>query len=109
MKKIKSAYAAYMGEDIWLFYGELNDGTYFLTDDNGWTQILDSDPSNLEESTYCEWQDEHVIDELHYEEREKFCDEILDFIYENPGYSGDYMDEQEIEVYRKWFKSNGAY
>ena len=105
MAIIKTAQAVYTGGNIWLFYGSLQNGNYFLTDDNGWTLILNADPSNLDESTYCEWQDAHIIDELQHEERIKFCDQLLDWIYSNPDHDGG-MTEHEIEVYRSWFRSD---
>ena len=104
-KYIKEANAVYTGGNIWLFYGELNDGNYFLTDDNGWTQFLNADPSNLDESTFEEWQLQHLVKEIVGDERVKFCDELLDYIYENPEHDGG-MSEQEIETYRTWFKSD---
>ena len=102
---IKEANAVYTGGNIWLFYGKLDDNTYFLTDDNGWTQILNADPSDLEESTYEDWQLQHLIREITGNERIKFCNELLNYIYENPDHDGG-MTEQEINVYRTWFKSD---
>ena len=106
MSKVKEANAVYTGGNIWLFYGTTDDGNYFLTDDNGWTQILDTDPSDdFDESLYCEWQDEHCIDELHDEERIDFCNQILDYVFANPDHDGG-MTEQEIDVYREWFRGS---
>ena len=104
--KIKEAWAVYTGGNIWLFYGTLDDGNYFLTDDNGWTLILNANPGDdFEEACFYEWQEEHLVKELLHEERMKFCDKLLDYIYENPDHDGG-MDEQEIEVYRNWFRSD---
>jgi len=101
---IKEAYAVYTGGNIWLFYGQLENGNYFLTDDNGWTQILNSNPSDFDESLYEEWQQEHLVRELFYEERIKFCNELLDWILAHPDNDGG-ITEHEIEVYRTWFES----
>lgn len=103
--KITEANAIYTGGGIWLFYGKLSDGNYFLTDDNGWTQILNADPSNLDESTYSEWQEEHLIKELRNTERKLFCEQLLDWLSANPYHCGG-MTEEEIEVYRNWFMSD---
>lgn len=100
---IKEANAVYTGGGIWLFYGKLDDGNYFLTDDNGWTLILNADASDLEESTYEEWQSQHLIKEIYGEEREVFCDELLDYILTHPDNDGG-MTEHEVEVYRGWFR-----
>ena len=103
---IKKADAVYTGGNIWLFYGELEDGNFFLTDDNGCTQILNADPgADLEEACFAEWQEAHLVRELQHDERMRFCDELLDWIYANPDHDGG-MTEQEIEVYRTWFRSD---
>ena len=101
---IYRAKAIYTGGGIWLFYGELDDGNYFLTDDNGFTYFLNADPSNLDESTYYEWQVQHLVREVHYEEREEFCDELLDYIFTHPDDDGG-MTEYEIAIYRDYFQS----
>lgn len=101
---IKEAFAVYTGGNIWLFYGQLKDGNYFLTDDNGCTQILNADPSDFDESLYEEWQQEHLVRELEHEERIKFCNELLDWIFAHPDNDGG-ITEQEIEAYRTWFES----
>lgn len=102
--KIKEAWAVYTGGNIWLFYGNLEDGNFFLTDDNGCTLILNADPNDLDESTFPDWQEEHLVRELENNERMRFCNALLDWISEHPDNDGG-MTEQEIEVYRNWFKS----
>ena len=56
---IKSANAVYTGGGIWVFYGELEDGNFFLTDNDGYVALVDSDPSDFDESLYYDWQEEH--------------------------------------------------
>lgn len=92
--------AIYTGGNIWLFHGALDDGNYFLTDDDGFTLILNADPSaDWDESLYQEWQDAHLVRELFDEERMEFCDEVLDKLTDCP------MTDMEIDAYRQWFKS----
>ena len=101
--KIKEAFAVYTGGNIWLFYGQLENGSYFLTDDYGWTQILNADPSDLEESTYQEWQDEHLIKELSDKvDLMYFLEDLLNYLRNHPDNCGG-MTEDEIEVYRNYF------
>lgn len=104
--KIAKANAVYTGGNIWLFYGELDDGTYFLTDDNGCTQILSEDPSDFDESLYWEWQQAHLIRDLEDEKERvefcnKLCDKLLDIEYGNPARGG--IFDSEIEEYRQFF------
>lgn len=104
--KIKEANAVYTGGNIWLFYGQLEDGNYFLTDDNGCTQILNANPGDdFEEACYYEWQQKHLVGELWHEERMNFCNKLLDYIFDNPDHDGG-MDEAEINAYRIWFESD---
>lgn len=104
-REIVQADAVYTGGSIWLFYGKLNDGSYFLTDDDGWTQILDSDPSDFDVTLYTDWQEEHCILTLHNAERIQFCNDLLDWLKENPDHCNG-MTEEEICVYRTWFESD---
>lgn len=100
--KITKANAVYTGGNIWLFYGELEDGNFFLTDDNGCTEILDTDPSDLDESLYYEWQQEHLVKELDDEsKRIDFCNNLCDKLIEDGDKGG--MTDDEIEHYRKFF------
>jgi len=99
---IIKAHAVYTGGNIWLFYGELDNNTYFLTDDNGCTQILNEDPSDFDESLYWEWQEQHLIRDLEDEaERIEFCNKLCDKLLDDGDRGG--MFEEEIEAYRKYF------
>lgn len=100
--QIKEAHAVYTGGNIWLFHGELEDGTYFLTDDEGRTQILDENPEDFDESLYWEWQEKHLIRDLENEdERIDFCHKLCDK-FQKDGADGGFT-EKDIKNYRKWF------
>lgn len=96
---IKSVEPVYTGGNIWIFYGELTDGNYFLTDDYGATLILDSDPDDFDVSLYEDWQNEHLIENLEGDERLDFCNEMLDMI-EKSEYKG--LTKEEIDYYRNY-------
>ena len=99
--KIKKATAVYTGGGIWLFYGKIKNGNYFLMDDNGYVVILNKNPKNLDESTYEEWQKLHMVEELVGEKRIKFANKVLDYLIDNPKHRGG-MVKEEIEIYREW-------
>ena len=100
--QIKEAHAVYTGGNIWLFHGELEDGTYFLTDDNGCTQILNANPDDFDESLYWEWQQEHLVRDLEDEdERIDFCNKLCDKLLTDGAGGGFYEDD--IEAYRQYF------
>ena len=102
--KIKYAYAVYTGGGIWLFYGQLENGNYFLTDDYGTTQILDTDPSDFDESLYEDWQQEHLIKDLEDNERIDFGNQLLDWLETADSEYRGGIEEREIDYYREYFK-----
>lgn len=100
--KIKEVKAIYTGGNIWLFYGSLCDGSFFLTDDYGCTLILDASPEDLDESLYVEWQEEHTIKELEDAERIGFCKKMLEKLKkESPENQGGFT---EYDYYKNYFK-----
>lgn len=102
---IAKANAVYTGGNIWLFFGSLTDGNYFLTDDQGWTQILNADPSNLDESTFEDWQLDHLVKELAGDERVEFCYSIIDYLLTHPEDGGG-ITTAELNSYRSFFADN---
>ena len=97
----KSINAIYTGGNIWLFYGELNNETYFLMDDYGYVLILDSDPSDLDESLYPEWQEKHKIKDLYNQERKDFCLKVLNLLMKNDSCCNrNGITDSEIEYYK---------
>ena len=103
-RKIQKAWAVYTGGNIWLFYGKLQDGTYFLTDDYGSTQILDSDPSDFDVTLYQEWQDEHRLELLESEKRLSFCDSLCDYLQTASKEERGGISSEELDGYREYFK-----
>lgn len=97
--------AVYTGGGIWLFYGELSTGEHFLTDDYGFTLILDESPADFDESLYEEWQHRHTIKELVDSQRVTFCDKLANRLLrhnkaDNLGGIADY----EIRRYKEYWR-----
>lgn len=67
--QLKNVVATYTGGGIWVFTGELKDGTFFLHDDNFDTRILTEypDPSN-DDVWFDDWQTAHLVKDLNTEE-----------------------------------------
>lgn len=83
--KIKEANAVYTGGGIWLFHGILEDGTFFLSGNEGYVEILTNDPSvDFDESLFWEWQEAHLVRHLYDDERVRFCEEIADTLLSYP-------------------------
>lgn len=102
---VETAYAEYTGGGIWIFYGKFWNGTYFLTDDHGWTRLLTADPSDLEVSTFEEWQQEHLIRDLKGDELKSFLKDLVDYLLtkEVDSIHRHGMTEMEIDDYiRIW-------
>jgi len=98
---IKKVNAVYTGGNIWLFYGELTDGNYYLTDDDGYTMILDADPENFDESLYDDWQAKHKVTDLSESESKPFLLNLLDVLKSD---KDRYMSDEEIDGYREWWE-----
>lgn len=101
--KIKTLEAVYTGGNIWIFWGTLEDGNYFLTSDEGWTVILKDSPENFDESLYEDWQDEHKVKDLEDEELKTFLTELLEAIKEK-----DFLTDSEIDWYRNCWELGQA-
>ena len=102
--KIKEAFAVYTGGGIWLFYGKLSNGNWFLTDDYGATRILNADPSDLDVSTYEEWQLEHLVKDLIGKDRLTFCDALCDYLEKADQSHRGGITNSELDAYRDYFK-----
>lgn len=101
--KPKTVEAIYTGGNIWLFFGRLEDGNWFMADDNGSVRIVDADPMNdLDESLMEDWQLEHLIMDLFGNERIEFCDSIIAWLRAN--HDKHYMTDSEITAYEHWFR-----
>ena len=60
--KIRKANAEYTGGGIYVYWGQLEDGKYFLADDDGEMMLTETDPESCwEDVWYWEWQCEHGI------------------------------------------------
>lgn len=106
MEKLKSVTAVYTGGNIWLFYGELANGEYFFTDDEGDVLILNESPANLDESLFVEWQDAHKVRELLDEsERVAFCDRLADrLLRHNKADDLGGITDREIKAYKNYWR-----
>ena len=82
-REIKNATAIYTGGGLYIFYGQLTDGSWFRAYDE-WEciEICDSDTS-VEEADYYEFYEEHRIDTMVNEEYETFWNEMLLWIIHN--------------------------
>lgn len=100
---IIKANAVYTGGNIWVFWGELENGAYFLTDNDGYTVLIDESPKDFDESLYYEWQEEHKVRDIEDEaERIDFCNKLCDRLLIDGAEGG--FTESDVNYYREWFK-----
>lgn len=62
--KIKTATACYTGGGIYIYYGQLENGLYFFTDDDIETVYICNADTSTEEAHYLEFYDRHTVEEL---------------------------------------------
>lgn len=99
---IKDVKAVYTGGGIWLFYGALNNGLYYLVDDYGAVRITDAPWDDLDTTLYEDWQIEHLVKDIEDEtERVMFCNEMLKQLKtESDENKGGFTD---FDKYRRYF------
>ena len=78
--RIKKVQAVYTGGGIWIFYGELTGGLYFLTGEYGDTLFLNESPADFDVSLYPDWQEKHTVKILSGETRIRFCLNMLKWL-----------------------------
>lgn len=77
---IKTVNREYNGGGVYVYYGELDNGSYYITDTMD-VVIVDEDPKNLEESLTNEWQGKHYLSSFGVtddkEKADKFVSDVL--------------------------------
>ena len=84
--EIVKATATYSGGGIYIYTGEVDDGSYFLTNDDFYVYVefLNDDPyKNLDESLNEIWQNAHHLGEYSGSQALEFYKKILRWIIEN--------------------------
>ena len=78
----------YTGGNIYVFRGELSDGTWFIADDSYYdVRIVNADvfgpDESFEDCWYADWQEEHLVRDLDEKEKRQFFKEMINWILEN--------------------------
>lgn len=81
--EINTATAIYTGGNIYIYYGQLEDNTYFRSCDT-WecTEICNADTST-EDADYMEFYEEHSIKAIAGKEHREFFNKMLQWILEH--------------------------
>jgi hypothetical protein len=84
MEKITKATAVYSGGNIYLYYAELENKQWIMGNDD-WLIVVDTSPiadgKTYEESNYYEWQEEHLVKQIHEEDFQNVLNNVLDTIF----------------------------
>ncbi len=82
--KIQKATAVYTGGGIYLYYAGLDNGNWLLGNDD-WFIVVNENPlaneKTYEDSDYCEWQEEHMVEQIPEEQYQKVLNSVLDVIF----------------------------
>lgn len=80
---ILRATAIYSGGNIYLYYAELEDKNWLMGDDYSFI-VVDTNPlknaETFEESSYPEWQQEHLIEEISNDNHQEILNQIINVI-----------------------------
>ena len=101
MAKVIDANATYTGGGIYIYTGQLDDGTFFMTNTEylDYIMVLDVDPEeNWDDNCDEQWQNEHMVVEYCGSEAIKITREALQYIISN-NHRGNYsVGEIESEL-----------
>ena len=99
MESIAKATAIYTGGGIYLYVGQLADGTYFLTADDymDYVLFLDTDPCTcIDDCCYEQWQSHHRIGDYSKEKALAFKKLVLEWVITNAP-EGNYQKNEIID------------
>ena len=91
LPKVVAAEASYTGGGIYVFLGELSDGTYFIADYPYFDlRIVNEDPRptywddfNEDGASYVPWQEAHLIKDVPNDTTKKFFKDMFKWILKN--------------------------
>ena len=89
--RIEHAMATYTGGGLYIYYGKLLDGNYFIAYDDWECIEICSVDTNCEESGYAEFYEKYRVEMLVGKEYEVFWNEMLLWIIKNEP-KGNYLD-----------------
>lgn len=103
MENILRATAIYSGGNIYLYYAELDNGNWIMGDDD-WLIVVNTNPliddETFEDSSYYEWQKEHLVEAISDKDYQKVLNNILEVIFAKKTIKEyDNFDEDEL-LYR---------
>lgn len=85
LEKIIKASAVYSGSGIYLYYAELENKQWIMGNDE-WLIVVDVCPiyneETFENSSYYEWQQEHLVKQISIKDFQVVLNEILKVIFE---------------------------
>ena len=81
--KIKTATAEYTGGNIYIYYGELENGLWFRTSDLWESIAICTNDTSGEDADYCEFFEEYMVEELEGIQYKELWNEMLYWIINN--------------------------
>lgn len=78
--EIKTVSACYTGGGIYIYYGQLESGLYFMTNDDIETIYICNADTSAEEAQYLEFYDRHTVEELAGEAFINFWNRMLSHV-----------------------------
>lgn len=89
--KVINVSPQYTGGGIYIYWGELSDGTYFMAETPYWDlRIVDEDPRYTYNPEYSDfdadqprWQEDHLIQDVDSTKTQDFFDDMFTWILKN--------------------------
>ena len=90
LPRIKDVTPIYTGGNIYIYWGEFADGTFFIADTPDWDlRIVDADPRLTKnafgewEADYSDWQENHLIKDIPDHDTQSFYNNMFQWILDN--------------------------
>lgn len=102
--KIKTATACYTGGNIYIYYGQLENGLFFRTfDDSEAVYICNSDTES-EEADHSEFYEAHTVEELTGEKFRAFWNAMLTHILNKGKVHGEWLNYSPDDLTARMIK-----
>ena len=84
---IEQCIVDYTGGNIFVVRGKLSDGSYFIAEDSNFDiRLVNANPLRARNWEYADWQEKHLIKDLHGSERVNLFRDILNYCIESNRY-----------------------
>lgn len=102
--KIKTATACYTGGGIYVFYGQLKSGLYFIAYDEWEVIYICNADTSAEESQYEDFYEQHAVEEIEGEAFKAFWNQMLSHVINGGATHGEWSNYLKSDLEERIIK-----